>query len=251
VLHDLFREALDERLRKRFPDELRSCCSNAPRTARRIRCAVSAILLRAGEFGEAEGVLADASERLLLEGGAGEVRRADRHSSPVDRRAASPAPASRGMRPALAHEGQWVEMVGACEAGDDRRTCASDNEVERQLAHGLSVAGALRNAGRLEACVACCWDDTAACRRLGDAALRTLLAPPNVRQLARVGKARATARRIRAAARGDGSVVGRCSSGGCAGRRARGGRPSAACVHWSKRYSPRRAAGGLARRDHD
>ena len=141
MLHDLFREALDERLRQRFPAELPSLLRRAalgePDPLRRF-----GFLLRAGELGDAEGVLADASERLLLEGGAGELRRAI-EQFPADRRAGSPR-LHRVYATCLAHEWQWVEMVGACEAAIATARVRGDEE-ERQLAQAYLCA-ALRNA---------------------------------------------------------------------------------------------------------
>ncbi|HKX42745.1 MAG TPA: LuxR C-terminal-related transcriptional regulator [Burkholderiaceae bacterium] len=149
VLHDLFREALDERLRRRLPDELPQLLKRAAAgeedPLRRV-----GFLLRAGEFGAAEGVLADASEQLLLEGGVGELRRAIEQFS-VHRHAGSPR-LHRVHATCLAHEGQWVEMVGACEAAIAGAR-ASGDETERQLAQAY-LAAALRNAGRHEACAA-------------------------------------------------------------------------------------------------
>ena len=169
VLHDLFREALDDRLRKRLPDELPQLLKRAAAgendPLRRV-----GFLLRAGEFGDAEGVLADASESLLLEGGAGEVRRAI-EQFPADRRAASPR-LHCVHATCLAHEWQWVEMIGACEAAIGAARARGD-EAQRQLAQAY-LAAALRNAGRLEACVALL--DELRPQALGDAARAIFLA---------------------------------------------------------------------------
>ena len=180
VLHDLFREALDERLRQRFPAELPSLLRRAalgePDPLRRF-----GFLLRAGEFGDAEGVLADASERLLLEGGAGELRRAI-EQFPADRRAGSPR-LHRVYATCLAHEWQWVEMVGACEAAIATARVRGDEE-ERQLAQAYLCA-ALRNAGRQEACVALL--DELRPQALGDAA-RAIFLANECPMLVRTGK---------------------------------------------------------------
>ena len=169
VLHDLFREALDKRLQQRFPAELPALLQRAAAgeadPLRRV-----GFLLRAGEFGEAEGALADASERLLLEGGAGEVRRAI-EQFPADRRAVSPR-LHRVYATCLAHEWQWVEMMGACEAAVAAAR-ARGNEDERQLAQAYLCA-ALRNSGRQEACVALL--DELRPQALGDAARAVFLA---------------------------------------------------------------------------
>ncbi|HEY9064148.1 MAG TPA: LuxR C-terminal-related transcriptional regulator [Burkholderiaceae bacterium] len=169
VLHDLFREALDERLRRRLPDELpellKRAASGEEDPLRRV-----GFLLRAGEFGEAEGVLADASERLLLEGGASELLRAIQQF-PVDRHVRS-ARLHRVYATCLAHESQWVEMTVACEAAITAARACGD-EAERQLAQAY-LAAALRNAGREEACVALL--DELRPQALGDAARAILLA---------------------------------------------------------------------------
>lgn len=74
VLHDLFRDALEDRLRKRFPDELPQLLRRAAGVEvdplRR-----TALLLRAGDWIAAEATLADESDELLLEGLAVELVR--------------------------------------------------------------------------------------------------------------------------------------------------------------------------------
>ena len=169
VLHDLFREALDERLRKCFPDELPQLLKRAA-TGEADPLRRVGFLLRAGEFAAAEGALADASEQLLLEGGAGELRRAI-EQFPVDRRADS-ARLHRVYATCLAHEWRWVEMVGACEAAIAAARARGD-EAERQLAQAY-LAAALGNAGRHDACVALL--DELRPQALGDAARAIFLA---------------------------------------------------------------------------
>ncbi len=74
VLHDLFRDALEERLRKRFPEEL-------PRLLQRAAAVETDALrrvllqLRAGDWAAAEVALAAIADELLLEGQGTEVSR--------------------------------------------------------------------------------------------------------------------------------------------------------------------------------
>src|SRR5205085_3535004 len=75
VLHDLFREALDDRLRRRLPNELPELLKRAAAgeedPLRRV-----GFLLRAGDHAAAEVALVAASEDLMLGGAAHELRRA-------------------------------------------------------------------------------------------------------------------------------------------------------------------------------
>lgn len=74
VLHDLFRDALEDRLRKRFPDELplllRRAAAVETDPLRRV-----ALLLRAGDWAAAEAALAAIADELLVEGQGLEVSR--------------------------------------------------------------------------------------------------------------------------------------------------------------------------------
>ena len=74
VLHDLFRDALEERLRKRFPDELPLLLQRAAAVEtdplRRVL-----LQLRAGDWAAAESALAAIADELLLEGQGTEVSR--------------------------------------------------------------------------------------------------------------------------------------------------------------------------------
>ncbi|MFT3954451.1 MAG: LuxR C-terminal-related transcriptional regulator [Piscinibacter sp.] len=74
VLHDLFRDALEERLRKRFPDELPQLLQRAAAVEtdalRRVL-----LQLRAGDWAAAEAALAAIADELLLEGQGTEVSR--------------------------------------------------------------------------------------------------------------------------------------------------------------------------------
>lgn len=74
VLHDLFRDALEDRLRRRFPDELPRLLQRAAAVEtdplRRV-----ALWLRAGDWAAAEAALAEIADELLLEGQGTEVSR--------------------------------------------------------------------------------------------------------------------------------------------------------------------------------
>lgn len=74
VLHDLFREALEERLRRRHPEQLPAVLQRAaagePDPLRRV-----GLLLRAQDWARAEAVLVEAAEELILQGARHEVAR--------------------------------------------------------------------------------------------------------------------------------------------------------------------------------
>jgi LuxR family maltose regulon positive regulatory protein len=148
VLHDLFREALDERLRQRFPAELPSLLQRAaigePDPLRRF-----GFLLRAADLVEAERVLADASEELIMQGGAAEVRRAI-EQFPAEWRAASPR-LLRLRTACLAQGWQWGEMAQSAEAAVAAARAAG-NYTERQLAQGY-LAAAWHSMGRHQQCL--------------------------------------------------------------------------------------------------
>ncbi len=148
VLHDLFREALDERLHERFPAELPSLLQRAaigePDPLRRF-----GFLLRAADFAQAERVLADSSEELIMQGGAAEVRRAI-EQFPAEWRAASPR-LLRLRTACLAQGWQWGEMAQSAEAAIAAARAAG-NDTERQLAQGY-LAAAWHSMGRHRACL--------------------------------------------------------------------------------------------------
>ena len=148
VLHDLFREALDERLRQRFPEELPGLLQRAaigePDPLRRF-----GFLLRAADFEQAQRVLADASEELIMQGGAAEVRRAI-EQFPAEWRAASPR-LLRLRTACLAQGWQWGEMAQSAEAAI-AAAAAAGNESERQIAQGY-LAAAWHSMGRHRPCL--------------------------------------------------------------------------------------------------
>jgi len=74
VLHDLFRDALEDRLRKRFPDELPLLLRRAATIERDPLRRVS-LQLRAGDWAAAEATLVAESDELLLQGLGAETSR--------------------------------------------------------------------------------------------------------------------------------------------------------------------------------
>ena len=130
VLHDLFREALHERLQRRFPAELPLLLHHAAAgesdPLRRV-----GYLLRAADWRAAEDALATSAPELFLNGGGGEVQRLV-EQFPADWRGAS----SRLQRLAgIAHclRWQWTEMARCMEAARHAADAAGD-VAERQLA---------------------------------------------------------------------------------------------------------------------
>lgn len=95
-LHDLFREFLEDRLRRDHPDEwaalLARAAAQEPDAARRVN-----LLLRAGAHGEAESALVAAVPQLLLAGGHAQAIRLI-EQFPAEQRDASPLLAfARGL----------------------------------------------------------------------------------------------------------------------------------------------------------
>ena len=128
VLHDLFRDALQERLARRFPTELpallRRAAAGEADPLRRV-----GYLLRAADWGAAEAALVESAPELFLSGGSGEVQRLI-EQFPTDWRGASP----RLLR--LAGIGcclrwQWTEMARCMQEAE---TAAADDDAERTLA---------------------------------------------------------------------------------------------------------------------
>ena len=74
VLHDLFRDALEDRLHRRFPDELPLLLRRAAAVERDAQRRVG-LLLRAGDWAGAEAALAECADDLLLKGLSADVRR--------------------------------------------------------------------------------------------------------------------------------------------------------------------------------
>lgn len=138
VLHDLFREALLDRLRRRWPGEepqlLRCAADSEPDAARRV-----GYLLRARDWARAEDALAEAAPEMLLAGGMRELLRlvdafdpAWRAASPRLQRLAGMASSLRWDWEAMSRQMQAAQ-VAARERGD---------AAERDLAEAY-LAGAL------------------------------------------------------------------------------------------------------------
>jgi LuxR family maltose regulon positive regulatory protein len=136
VLHDLFRNALDERLLRRHPEELpellRRAAAGELDPLRRV-----GFLLRAGDWAKAEESLDAAAPELLLHGAIGEVQRLI-ENFPGAWRSASP----RLLRLAgVAHclRWNWEEMARSLEAAALAARTAGD-EAERRLAQAYLVS---------------------------------------------------------------------------------------------------------------
>ncbi|MES2100774.1 MAG: LuxR C-terminal-related transcriptional regulator [Pseudomonadota bacterium] len=128
VLHDLFRDALQQRLARRFPTELpallRRAAAGEADPLRRV-----GYLLRAADWAAAEAALVESAPELFLSGGSGEVQRLI-EQFPPDWRGASP----RLLR--LAGIGcclrwQWTEMARCMQEAE---TAAAGDAAERTLA---------------------------------------------------------------------------------------------------------------------
>ena len=130
VLHDLFRDVLQEQLRVRFAAELPALLGRAAAgetdPLRRV-----GYLLRSGDWRAAQNALVAAAPELFLEGGGGEVQRLV-EQFPADWRAAS-APLLRLSGIACCLRWQWTEMAQRMQAAEVAATAAGD-VAERQLA---------------------------------------------------------------------------------------------------------------------
>lgn len=113
VLHDLFRDALDDRLRRRFPGELPALLLRAAAgeddAVRRV-----GFELRAGDWRAAERTLVGAAEEMMLQGLAGEVMRLSAQF-PDEFRTASPRLLRlQGLAACL--RWQWSEFAASMQA---------------------------------------------------------------------------------------------------------------------------------------
>ena len=149
VLHDLFREALDDRLRKRLPDELPQLLKRAAAgeddPLRRV-----GFLLRAGDYAAAEAALTAASEELMLGGAAHELRRAVEQFPPAWRDASARLLQVRTL--CLSWSWEWGEMARSAEAAIAAARAAGDDDA-RRLAQ-THLASAWYTLGRHDDCVA-------------------------------------------------------------------------------------------------
>ncbi len=128
VLHDLFRDALLQRLNQRLPDELPALLQRAAAgetdALRRV-----GYLQRAGDWAGAEAALAEAGVDLFLQGGAGELLRLV-EQFPVEHRSARLA---RMAGTACCLRWRWVDMARWCQMAIALAESARDT-AERQRA---------------------------------------------------------------------------------------------------------------------
>lgn len=136
VLHDLFRDALDDRLRKRFPGELPTLLLRAAAVeddpVRRI-----GFELRAGDWAAAERTLSAHAEDLMLEGGANDVLRLATQFPPAWRGKAPRLLMLKGLAHCL--RWQWGEMASEMQAAVEAARAAGDRGA-LQLAMAYLVA---------------------------------------------------------------------------------------------------------------
>jgi LuxR family maltose regulon positive regulatory protein len=128
VLHDLFRDALLQRLSKHLPDELplllQRAAAGEPDALRRV-----GYLQRAGDWAGTEAALADAAVELFMQGGAGEVLRLV-EQFPAQHRSARLA---RLAGTACCLRWRWVDMARWLNSAIALATAASDS-AELQMA---------------------------------------------------------------------------------------------------------------------
>jgi len=130
VLHDLFRDALQARLRLHLPGELPELLRRAAQeegdALRRV-----GFLLRAEDWRAAEAALAETAPELFLQGGAGEVLRLVEQFPQAQRT----AHLARLAASACVLRSQWVEAVRWCEAAIVAGRAANEH-AELQMAQG-------------------------------------------------------------------------------------------------------------------
>jgi len=143
VLHDLFREALQERLRRRhdaeLPELLRRAAAGETDALRRV-----GYLMRANDWAAAEAALVASANNLFLNGGGGEVQRLVAQFPPEWRHASSRLLRLSGVACCL--RWQWTEMAGRMQEAEQAAIAAGDI-AERQLAQAY-LALALYPLGR-------------------------------------------------------------------------------------------------------
>jgi LuxR family transcriptional regulator, maltose regulon positive regulatory protein len=145
TLHDLFRDCLDERLRREHPEALpellRRAADSEPDPTRRL-----SYLLRAGDWDRAEAALEEAAEELLAAGATESAQRLI-EQFPPERRAVSPILAMVRGRTAWARW-DWHAM------GDAMRVAAAgfarDGDETRARRAQVLEAIALDGAGRVD-----------------------------------------------------------------------------------------------------
>ncbi|MFO1327579.1 MAG: LuxR C-terminal-related transcriptional regulator [Rubrivivax sp.] len=138
VLHDLFRESLLERLRRRWPGEepqlLRRAADSEPDAARRV-----GYLLRARDWARAEQALAEAAPEMLLTGGMRELQRLVDAFDPAWRDASPRLLRLAGMASSLRWD--WEAMSRQMQASQVAARARGDR-AEQDLAEAY-LAGAL------------------------------------------------------------------------------------------------------------
>lgn len=138
VLHDLFREALLDRLRRRWPEQepalLRRAADSEADPARRV-----GYLLRARDWGRAEDALARAAPELLLAGALGELQRLIDAFEPAWRDASARLQRLAGMASSLrwAWEPMARHMQTAQVVARQRGDTAEQDLAEAYLAGAL------------------------------------------------------------------------------------------------------------------
>ncbi len=136
VLHDLFRDALEERLRRRFADELPQLLRRAA-AVERDPLRRAALQLRSGDWAAAEATLAEEGELLLLQGLATELVRAIA-GFPAAWREQSPR-LLRLEAVAECMRWHWNRMAALLETAVDAARLRGDDE-ELALSQGLLLA---------------------------------------------------------------------------------------------------------------
>jgi LuxR family maltose regulon positive regulatory protein len=122
VLHDLFRDALLQRLSKHLPDELplllQRAAAGEPDALRRV-----GYLQRGGDWAGTEAALADAAIELFMQGGAGEVLRLV-EQFPAEHRSARLA---RLAGTACCLRWRWVDMARWFDSAMELASAAGDD----------------------------------------------------------------------------------------------------------------------------
>ena len=143
VLHDLFREALQEQLRRRHADELpqllRRAAAGEADPLRRV-----GYLMRADDWAAAEATLVASANELFLGGGGGEVQRLVGQFPAAWRDASTRLLRLSGVACCL--RWQWSEMAARMQQAEQAATAAGDT-AGRQLAQAY-LALALYPLGR-------------------------------------------------------------------------------------------------------
>lgn len=147
VLHDLFRDCLDELLSRRHGDERRALLQRAaasePDGVRRI-----GYLLRAADWSAAESALIDEAPALLARGALAEVARLVQQFPADWQRRSAALPRLRGTTHWM--RWQWSEMLACMEASAAAARAAGDDAAEA-LAQ-VHAAAAMNALGRNDDC---------------------------------------------------------------------------------------------------